>query len=63
MKKADQSGAECAVMMGEDERAQGVVTVKPLRAKAGMVQQDRVPLGDAAAVISGLLKRNEKKGS
>ncbi len=63
MKKADQSGAECAVLMGEDERAQGVVTVKPLRAKAGMVQQDRVPLGDAAAVISGLLKRKIKKGS
>jgi len=63
MKKADQSGAHCAVLMGEDERAQGVVTVKPLRAEGGMVQQDRVPFGDAAAVISGLLKRNEKKGS
>jgi histidyl-tRNA synthetase len=63
MKKADQSGAECAVLMGEDERTQGVVTIKPLRAEAGMVQQDRVPFGDAAAVIGGLLKRNEKKGS
>jgi histidyl-tRNA synthetase len=63
MKKADQSGAQCAVLIGEDERAQAAVTVKPLRAEAGMVQQDRVPLGDAASVIIGLIKRNEKKGS
>jgi histidyl-tRNA synthetase len=56
MKKADQSGARCAVLMGEDERAQNVVTVKPLRAEGGLVQQDRVPISDAPAVIRGLLK-------
>ena len=56
MKKADQSGAHCAVLMGEDERVQNVVTIKPLRAEGGLVQQDRVPISDAPAVIRGLLK-------
>ena len=61
MKKADQSGAQCAVLMGEDERTQGVVTVKPLRAEGGLIQQDRVSMADAAAIICGLLKRRENK--
>ena len=49
--------------MGEDERTQGVVTVKPLRAEGGLIQQDRVSIADAAAVICGLLKRRENKDS
>ena len=34
MKKADRSGAEVAVIIGEDEFRQGTVTVKPLRGAA-----------------------------
>jgi histidyl-tRNA synthetase len=49
MKKADQSGAKFAVLMGDDERAQGVATIKPLRAESG---QEMLKMTDVGAVIS-----------
>jgi histidyl-tRNA synthetase len=56
MKKADASGAAFAVLMGDDERAKGVVTIKPLRGQGGLVQQESVQQSDAAAVILQALK-------
>jgi histidyl-tRNA synthetase len=49
MKKADQSGAKFAVLMGDDERAQGVATIKPLRAESG---QETVKMTAVGAVIT-----------
>ena len=39
LKRADKSGADYALLIGEEELAQGVVTVKPLR---GGAEQARV---------------------
>jgi histidyl-tRNA synthetase len=50
MKKADQSGARFAVLMGDDERAQGVATIKSLRAGAG---QETVGIEKVGGVIAG----------
>ncbi|OON62014.1 histidine--tRNA ligase [Massilia sp. KIM] len=44
MKKADASGAAFAVIIGEDEVAQGVAAVKSLRGEAGEQQQETVAL-------------------
>jgi histidyl-tRNA synthetase len=54
MKKADQSGALFAVLMGDDERAQGVVSIKSLRAESG---QEIVAIDKVAAVIRDLIQR------
>ncbi len=62
MKKADASGAEFAVIIGENELAQGSVTVKALRARAvdsPFAQQSTVPqsqLGDA--LVDALMYAN-----
>jgi len=40
--------------MGDDERANGVVSIKPLRADSGAVAQERVAIENTAAVIAGL---------
>lgn len=48
MKKADQSGAAFAVLMGDDERAQGVATIKPLRVGSG---QETLRMNQVASVI------------
>jgi histidyl-tRNA synthetase len=48
MKKADASGARFAVIIGEDEAAAGVVSVKPLR-EAG--EQLRAPIAEAIKLI------------
>ncbi len=45
MKKADQSGAAYAILLGDDERAQGKASVKPLRAQTAATQE-LVPIGD-----------------
>jgi histidyl-tRNA synthetase len=47
MKKADASGARFALIFGDDEIAQGVVTVKALRDGSGT--QVQLPLADPAA--------------
>jgi len=44
MKKADGSGAAFAVIIGQDEVANGVAAVKTLRGEAGEQQQSSVPL-------------------
>ena len=54
MKKADASGARYALIFGEDELAQGVVTVKFLRDGTGAQMQR--PLADAAAWAAELLR-------
>ncbi len=54
MKKADASGAELALILGEDELAAGVVTVKPLRAAA---PQQRVSRAEIAARLIDLLRK------
>jgi histidyl-tRNA synthetase len=55
MKKADQSGALFAVLMGDDERAQGVATIKPLRAGVG---QETVKMTDVGSVITTMKEHN-----
>lgn len=61
MKKADNSGARIAVLMGDDERMTGVVSLKLLRDAQGtqVVQgasgQQQVPLDQAVATIVGML--------
>jgi histidyl-tRNA synthetase len=54
MKKADQSGAQFAVLMGDDERAQGIASIKNLRAESG---QEIVAIDKVAAVVAGLIQR------
>lgn len=52
MKKADSSGAAFAVLLGEDERAAGQVSLKPLRGgRDGQPQQEMVPLSQAILEI------------
>ena len=56
-KKADGSGARFALIFGEQELAQGMVAVKPLRAPAegqALAAQTLQPLGDAAGWAAGL---------
>jgi histidyl-tRNA synthetase len=53
MKKADGSGAACAVIIGDDEAAQQAVMLKPLR---GGGEQQRVALQDMQYKICELIK-------
>jgi histidyl-tRNA synthetase len=49
-KKADGSGARYALVFGQDELAQGMVAIKPLRATEGQAaanNQRLMPLADA----------------
>ena len=59
MKKADASGAQFAVVIGDDEAADGSVQLKPLR-DAGAAQQ-RLPAGELAEVIIDQLLDAEEK--
>ena len=54
MKRADRSGAQFALIIGDDELARGVAAVKPLRGDAG--QQD-CTWDELPARLSGLLGR------
>ncbi|MCH8544208.1 MAG: histidine--tRNA ligase [Alcanivorax sp.] len=56
MKKADQSGALYALILGESELAEGLVMVKPLRQDG---EQRQVPQADVAALVGGLLTQIE----
>lgn len=49
LKRADKSGAALALIIGEDEAAAGVVTVKPLRDERGQQQVDE-------SALTGLLR-------
>ncbi|MHB0929599.1 MAG: histidine--tRNA ligase [Burkholderiales bacterium] len=46
MKKADQSGARYAVIIGDDEAAAGVLSVKPLREAGDQVEVELAELAD-----------------
>lgn len=50
MKKADAAGADFAVILGDDEIAQGTATLKPLR---GQGEQKTLPQADIAAAVRG----------
>ncbi|MBL8383877.1 MAG: histidine--tRNA ligase [Burkholderiales bacterium] len=52
MKKADASGAELAVLIGDDEASAGEVSVKPLRREAG---QERIAIDKLAERVIALL--------
>jgi histidyl-tRNA synthetase len=52
MKKADNSGAVCAVIVGDDEAAANAVTLKPLRGG----EQERVALTELQSKIKELIK-------
>jgi histidyl-tRNA synthetase len=54
MKAADRSGARHAVIVGDQELADGTVTVRPLRAEFGE-HQDAVPRAGLVAHLSSLL--------
>jgi histidyl-tRNA synthetase len=58
MKRADASGAEVAVIVGDDEAAAGEAAVKPLRADRGQV---RVPLERLPAVLTDMLYTDESE--
>ncbi len=49
MKKADASGARYAVILGDDEAAAGLVSLKPLRGEGG--QQQRLSPGDVIKLL------------
>ncbi len=55
LKHADRSGAEVAVLLGDDEVAEDAVTLKPLRT-AG--DQQNVPAGDVVRAVAELLNRD-----
>lgn len=55
MKKADASGALFALLIGDDERAQGVVTVKSLRDSAGVMGQESVAPKDVPMVLKNAI--------
>jgi len=54
-KRADKSGAEVAIVIGEDELARGVAALKPLRGEGG---QQECPLGELPARLAQLLGRS-----
>jgi histidyl-tRNA synthetase len=47
-RRADRSGAQLALVLGDDELARGVAQVKPLRQEAG---QSECPLADLPALL------------
>ena len=51
MKRADQSGAQFAVIMGEDEVKDHVATVKAMRGEQGEAQQSKVPFDDVVEFL------------
>ncbi|GJL80592.1 MAG: histidine--tRNA ligase [marine bacterium B5-7] len=55
LKKADQSGARFALIIGEEEVTQQVVTVKDLRYETGQI---KVPIDEIGAQLIGMLRAN-----
>jgi histidyl-tRNA synthetase len=56
LKRADRSGAEYAVIIGDDEVAGNRAGLKPLRSEQ---EQQSVAVGELVAALSGRLKRGE----
>jgi histidyl-tRNA synthetase len=52
MKKADKSGAQVALILGEDELNQGKLMVKLLREEGS---QESIPLDDVSEVVARIL--------
>ena len=46
MKRADRSQAALALILGEDEHREGLISVKPLRGDAGQARLNQVDLAD-----------------
>lgn len=57
-KKADRSGAEYALVIGEDEVARGEAGIKPLRERS---EQQSVVFSDLAGHVAGLFDRHTDK--
>jgi histidyl-tRNA synthetase len=59
-RRADESGAQVALILGEDELARGVVAVKPLRKVEGGAEGTQIehPLADVAARVAEFLRRS-----
>lgn len=53
MKKADRCGAKLALIMGDDELAQGQIQIKPLQ---GQGEQQSMPLSQVSAHVAELIK-------
>ncbi|MGY8794449.1 MAG: His/Gly/Thr/Pro-type tRNA ligase C-terminal domain-containing protein, partial [Woeseiales bacterium] len=53
LKRADKSGAEYAIILGEDEIARGEVGLKPLRTEA---EQQNVAIDELAAMLVNKLE-------
>ena len=53
MKSANKSGAAVAVIIGEDEVARGVATVRPMNGG----EQSEIPLGQVVTAVSDIVKR------
>lgn len=53
MRSADKSGADYALLIGEDELKDGTCAVKPLKDKG---EQKTVPLSDAPSTVLQLLR-------
>ena len=53
MKSANKSGAEVAVIIGEDELARGVATVRPMNGG----EQSETPLGQVVETVVEIVKR------
>jgi histidyl-tRNA synthetase len=53
MKRADRSGARVALILGEDEVAEQMVGVKPLREDAG---QDNIGWAELSTRLPGYIK-------
>jgi len=62
MKAADRSGAAYAVIVGEQEQADGVATVRPLRAEFG-AEQVSVPRADLVAHLRSALAAPSAAGA
>ena len=61
-RRADRSGAEFALVIGDDELARGVAQLKPLRTAAGeggTGQQLEVPLGELVAAVAARISRRD----
>jgi histidyl-tRNA synthetase len=58
LRAADKAGAQLVALVGEEELAEGAVTVKPLRLAGGGGEpaQSRLPLDEAPTYIDGLLQ-------
>jgi histidyl-tRNA synthetase len=55
-RRADESGARVALVIGEDELARGVVALKPLRGAEST--QSEHPLADVSAQVAEFLRRS-----